>query len=92
MTASDASATRRIRVTVSDAWEVVTLDVSGGDTVAEVKRRALASARIPPAGAQGYEVKFGGALVADESGTLGDLGVPNGAGLVIVPRRRRPVR
>jgi hypothetical protein len=37
-------------------------------------------------------MKVGGALVRDESKPLGSLGVQSGASLVVLARRRRPVR
>jgi hypothetical protein len=39
-----------------------------------------------------YVVKLRGAEVFDEAATLGALGVPANAALIILPRRRRPVR
>jgi hypothetical protein len=60
--------------------------------MAAVKARALAGAHIGAAGAPVYEVKFGGALVRDETRTLGELGVRSGSSLVVLSRRRRPVR
>ena len=50
-------------------------------------RRALTRADV-----DAHQVKFRGALVLDESRTLGDLGVPDGAPLIVLPARRRPVR
>ena len=81
-----------VRVAVADAWETFALEASPGDGVAALKRRALDAARIVPALADRYEVKLGGALVADESRTLAELGVRDGAQLVVLCRRRRPVR
>ena len=37
-------------------------------------------------------VKYGGALVANESRSLSELRVPDGAALVVLPARRRAVR
>jgi hypothetical protein len=81
-----------LRVTVSDSWRVVPLTLPPGSPVAELKRRALEGAAISQRHASGYEVKFGGALVADETQRLDAVGIPDGAGLVVLPRRRRPVR
>lgn len=83
---------RTVRVTVADAWRTVALDVSPGETVAAVKQKALAACWIPAAAAGEYEVKFGGAPVRDESQSLAALGVPDGAALIVLPRRRRAVR
>ena len=39
-----------------------------------------------------YVVKFRGAEMLDESATLRDAGIPPNAALIVLPRRRRPVR
>lgn len=81
-----------LRITVGDTWTPTAIDAASDERVAAVKARVLAGARIRAADAPGYEVKFGGALVRDESRTLGELGVRSGASLVVLSRRRRPVR
>jgi hypothetical protein len=81
-----------VRVTVADAWETFALEAAVGESAAALKERALASARIDVARAPLYEMKVGGALVRDESKPLVGLGVRNGASLVVLSRRRRPVR
>ena len=81
-----------LRVTVTDAWRVVALTLSPQTPVAELKRRALEGAGIGAARAGQYEVKVGGALVRDEGVRLDAAGVPDGAALVVLPRRRRAVR
>ena len=61
------------------------------DPVAELKRRR---SRPPasPAIRTAFVVKFRGAELQDESRTLADAGlVPNGA-LIVLRKRRRPVR
>ena len=82
----------RLRVTVGDTWAPLAMDASPDETVAQLKARALAASRIEPAHAGAYEVKRGGARIADESKTLGTLGVTSGAPLIVLARRRRPVR
>lgn len=80
-----------VRVMVQDAWDEVMLDLSPATSLAELKRRALDATRVVrnPAG---YLLKFRGAELADESLSLSDAGlVPNGA-VIVLPRRRRPVR
>jgi hypothetical protein len=81
-----------VRVTVADVWETAAYDVGAAESVEALKRRALAAARIDPSRGPSYEVKFGGRLVRGESVSLAELGVTNGAALVILSRRRRPVR
>jgi TPP-dependent indolepyruvate ferredoxin oxidoreductase alpha subunit len=82
----------KVRVTVADAWETFALEAAVGESAASLKLRALVSARIDGARAAGYEMKVGGALVRDESKPLAVLGVRTGAALVVLSRRRRPVR
>jgi hypothetical protein len=81
-----------IRVTVGDTWAPLALRVNPDETVAAVKARALAAQGIAAPRHARYEVKLGGALVRDESCTLAAGGVRPGAALVILSRRRRPVR
>lgn len=80
-----------VRVMVQDAWDEVRLEVPPTTLLGEVKRRALAATRVrghPDA----YLIKFRGAALEDETRSIADAGVvPNGA-LIVMPRRRRPVR
>jgi hypothetical protein len=80
-----------IRVMVQDAWDEVLLDLPAVTPLAEVKRQALQATRVignPDA----YLLKFRGAELEDESRSLAEAGlVPNGA-LIVLRRRRRPVR
>jgi hypothetical protein len=80
-----------IRVMVQDAWDEVQLELPPATLLSEVKRQALAATRVTrdPAG---YLLKFRGAELRDESRSLADAGmVPNGA-LIVLSKRRRPVR
>jgi hypothetical protein len=85
------SDTLALRVMVQDAWDQVSLDLPAATSLGELKRRALQATRVTrdPAG---YVLKFRGAALDDESRSLAEAGlVPNGA-LIVLPRRRRPVR
>lgn len=85
------SGTLPLRVTVHDAWDEVFLELPSSTRLDELKRQALRATRVirDPAG---YVLKFRGAELFDESRSLADAGlVPNGA-LIVMPRRRRPVR
>lgn len=80
-----------IRIMVQDAWDQVALELPAATSVSEAKQRALAlthSGGRP----EEYLVKFRGAELLDESRSLGDAGVVANAALIVVPRRRRPVR
>jgi hypothetical protein len=85
------SDTLPVRVMVQDAWDEVRLDLPGVTPLSEVKRLALMATRVvrDPAG---YLLKFRGAELLDESRSLAEAGVvPNGA-LIVLPRRRSPLR
>ncbi len=85
------SGTLPLRVTVHDAWDEVFLELPASTRLDELKRQALQATRVmrDPAG---YVLKFRGAELFDESRSLAEAGlVPNGA-LIVMPRRRRPVR
>lgn len=89
---SAAVTTLILRVTVGDTWTPLRMEASPEEEVAAVKARALAAFHFAPARAEGYEVKHGGALVPDESLSLQAAGIGDGAALVVLARRRRPVR
>ena len=85
------SGTLPVRVMVQDAWDEVFLELPATTRLAELKRQALEATRVVRDPAS-YLLKFRGAELDDESRTLADAGlVPNGA-LIVMPRRRRPVR
>ena len=80
-----------VRVMVEDAWDQVTLQLPPAALVRDAKQQALAlthSGSRP----EEYLVKFRGAELFDESKSLADTGVVANASLIVLPRRRRPVR
>jgi hypothetical protein len=80
-----------LRVMVQDAWDEVHLDLPAATSLSEVKRQALDATRVVGDPAS-YVLKFRGAELRDETQSLAEAGlVPNGA-LIVLPRRRRPVR
>jgi hypothetical protein len=80
-----------VRVMVQDAWDQVLLDLPAVTPLAEVKRQALQATRVT-GNPDAYLLKFRGAELEDESRSLAEAGVvPNGA-LIVLRRRRRPVR
>ena len=82
-----------VRVMVTDAWDQVTLAAGPETTVGGLKRRALAEALGGrPVDPDAYIVKLRGAEVFDEDATLGALGVRANTPLIVLPRRRQPVR
>ncbi len=82
----------RLRVTVLDGWRVCALEARVNEKIATVKQRALTAAGIAAARAADFVVKYGGALVGNEARSLSELGVPDGAALVVLSARRRAVR
>jgi hypothetical protein len=80
-----------LRVKVLDVWEELPMTADAGLSVAELKRDALERARIRQDPAE-YVVKFRGAELFNEAGSLKDAGVVANANLIVLPRRRRPVR
>jgi hypothetical protein len=80
-----------LRVTVSDGWRTVAVRLAPGLPAGEVKRLALEGAGLDPRQADRYELKYGGARLP-EAESLSAAGVPDGAALVVLPLRRRPVR
>lgn len=87
-----AAAIAVVRVWVPDVWDVVDLPADPGLTIADLKAAALTRAIGPSADPAAYEVKYRGGAVLDESRTLGQLGVPSGAPMIVLAARRRPVR
>lgn len=79
-----------LRVMVLDAWDAVTLDLPLSTSLGDLKREALARARVRGDPNQ-YLVKFRGAVLDDER-SLQEAGVPANAPLIVLSRRRRPVR
>ncbi|MGH7509970.1 MAG: hypothetical protein ACREMZ_10915 [Gemmatimonadales bacterium] len=80
-----------LRVMVEDAWDEVFLELPEDTSLAELKRQALQLTTVQrdPAG---YVLKYRGAELSDEERSLAQAGlVPNGA-LIVLHRRRRPVR
>jgi hypothetical protein len=81
----------RLRVMVQDAWDEVPIDLPSAASLAELKRAALDATKVNRDPDE-YVLKFRGFELLDESRSLADAGlVPNGA-VIVLPRRRRPVR
>jgi hypothetical protein len=80
-----------LRVMVEDAWDEVFLELPASTPLSELKRRALELTTVKRDAAE-YLLKYRGAELTDEGRSLAEAGlVPNGA-LIVVGRRRRPVR
>ncbi|HEX5576589.1 MAG TPA: hypothetical protein VFX42_12000 [Gemmatimonadales bacterium] len=80
-----------VRVMVEDVWDEVWLELPGDTPVGEIKQQALALTRVKRDPSE-YVLKYRGAELSDESRTVSAAGlVPNGS-LILLSRRRRPVR
>jgi len=80
-----------LRIMVEEVWTEVLLELPASTPVGEIKRQALAASRVTRDPAN-YVLKFRGAELSDEARTAAEWGlVPNGA-LIVLARRRRPVR
>ena len=79
-----------VRVMVTDAWDEVPLQLPTSATLGELNRQALEATRVVRDPAS-YLVQYRGAELADQQ-SLADAGVVPTAGLIVLARRRRPVR
>jgi len=80
-----------LRVMVEDVWNEVLLELPRETPVGEIKRQALRASHVTEDPAL-YVLKFRGAELSEESRSAEEAGlVPNGA-LIVLARRRRPVR
>ena len=86
-----AAATMPLRIRVQEAWDEADLELAADTTVHELKVRALRHFRIRRH-PDDYVVKFRGAEMIDETRTLAEAGVVPNAALIVLSRRRRPVR
>lgn len=86
-----APAALPLRVMVVDVWDEVQVELPPETPVAEVKRRALELVRVRRDPGD-YVLKFRGAELLDEQRSLADAGLVPNAALIVMPRRRRPVR
>ena len=80
-----------VRVMVEDAWDEVFLELPGGTLLSELKRQALERAFVKK-NPSDYLMKYRGAAVGDESRSLNQAGLVQNAALIVLARRRRPVR
>lgn len=80
-----------LRAHVLEAWDQVVLRVPAATPIAEVKRRALEAAKVSDDPAE-FLVKFRGAEVRDESRSVHDEQIPGDGAIIVMRRRRVPVR
>ena len=80
-----------IRVEMPEVWDVVRIVAAPTQPVIDVKTAALA-ALYPEAAPEEMVVKLRGWEILDEMASLADSGIVDGSILVMMFRRRRPVR
>jgi hypothetical protein len=80
-----------VRVTLLDTWEERTLRLPASTLISELKRAALAGSRIRRSPTE-YLVKYRGAELDEAGRTLADAGVAPNSSLIVMSRRRLPVR
>lgn len=80
-----------VRVMVEDVWDEFRFDVQPATPLGDLKAHALRRAGVQRS-ADDYLVKFRGAELADEDRSLRDWGVVPNASLIVLSRRRRPLR
>jgi hypothetical protein len=83
--------TMLVRVTVQDTWDTVELKLPANASVAELKLRALVMMHVAN-DPNGYEVKYRGASLRDETVSLESAEVVDNAALIVLPVRRLPVK
>ena len=80
-----------VRVMVEDVWDEVWLELPADTPVGEIKRQALTLTRVRRDPSE-YVLKFRGAELSDESRTASAAGLVPNSSLIVLSRRRRPVR
>ena len=80
-----------VRVMVTDNWDEVSFELPPDSPIAGLKRRALELSSVN-GDPEEYIVKYRGAQVLDESQSLAEAGVVKNAPLIVLHRRRQPVR
>lgn len=81
-----------IRVEVPEVWDVVRVDTPPTESVLTVKSRALAVLFPDHDHPAEFVVKRHGIELRNELASLAENGVTNGSTLLVMFRRRRPVR
>ena len=76
---------------VEDAWDEVFLELPSATPLVELKRTALERTRVTRDPSE-YLLKYRGAELSDEARSLAEAGVVPNAPLIVLSRRRRPVR
>jgi hypothetical protein len=79
------------RVMLTDVWDEFHLDLPAETPLSQIKQRVLDLGHLSDDPAN-YVIKYRGAQLGDEGKSLADLGIVKNAALIMLPRRRQPVR
>lgn len=90
--AADATDVLHLRVQSEASWDIIRVVAPSDTPVVAVKSRALAELDPRAGFHEDFVVKHEGWEILDENATLDDAGVRDGSTLILMPRRRRPVR
>jgi len=92
LVAADAAEVWSVRVQAAEAWDAVRVDVLPLSRVRDVKHAAMAQL-LPDVGhMDDYVVKLRGVEIVNEDASMQAVGAVDGSTLLILSRRRRPVR
>jgi hypothetical protein len=81
-----------LRVQVAALWDSIRVDASADTPVIQVKRAALDTLYPQGMDPDEYVVRLHGFEILDENASLSAAGVRNGSILLLVNRRRQPVK
>ena len=84
--------TFHLRVQVAELWDSVRLDAPPSESVISAKRAALGALYPVGIDPDEYVVRLHGFEILDESVSLNAAGIRDGSILLLVKRRRQPVR
>ncbi len=80
-----------LRVTLLETWDEVRIDAAPSARIADIKRAALEHSRVAESPDE-YLVKFRGGELPEADTTVSSAGIPPNAPLIVLRRRRVPVR
>ena len=85
-------ATMHIKVQAAELWDTVRIDASPAESVSAAKLAALSAFFPDGAEADEFVTKLHGFEILNEADSLQAVGVRDGSTLLLIRRRRRPVR